>query len=161
MERIKTTEKLEFDAIYADGTRRHISEGVLWEADKDDNLIFHQGTDRLSVITAAAEGALMYLKRIGPGLKVLAVGMCLRAETAAVLRKLVSYALQLMDPERNVKQAIYRLGQMDMQASIADMLEDLADGTQGEVCTTLIDAAERIRSLAVCEKVEEAADGDA
>lgn len=155
MERIKATEKLEFDAIYADGTWRHISEGVLWEVDKDDNLIFHQGTDRLSVITAAAEGALKYLKHIGPGLKVLAVGMCLRAETAAVLRELVSYALQLMDPERNVKQAIYRLGQMDMQASIADMLEDLADGTQGDICTTLIDAAQRVRDLKLCDAIKE------
>ena len=47
------------------------------------------------------------------------------------------------------KQAIYRLGQMDMQASIADMLTDLADGTQGDVCTTLIDAAQRVRDLEV------------
>lgn len=52
------------------------------------------------------------------------------------------------------KQAIYRLGQMDMQASIADMLTDLADGTQGEVCATLIDAAQRVRDLQVCEKAE-------
>lgn len=155
MERIKTTEKLEFDAIYADGTRRHVFEGVLWEADKDDNLIFHQGTDRLSVITAAAEDVLKYLKHIGPGLKVLAVGMCLSADSAAALRELVSYALQLMDPERNVKLAIYRLGQMDMQASIADMLEDLADGTQGDVCATLIDAAQRVRNLQPCDAVKE------
>lgn len=149
MERIKTTENLEFDAIYADGTRRHVFEGVLWEADKDDNLIFHQGTSRLSVITAAADDALKYLKHIGPGLKVLAAGMCLDADSAAALRELVSYALQFMDPERSVKQAIYRLGQMDMQASIADMLADLADGTQGVVCATLIDAAERVRKLEV------------
>lgn len=47
------------------------------------------------------------------------------------------------------KQAIYRLGQMDMQASIVDMLEDLADGAQGVVCSTLIDAAERVRNLEV------------
>lgn len=46
-------------------------------------------------------------------------------------------------------EAAFRLGQMDMQASIADMLEDLADGTQGEVCATLIDAAQRVRNLEV------------
>ena len=48
-----------------------------------------------------------------------------------------------------VQHAVFRLGQMDMQASIADMLEDLADGTQGDVCTTLIDAAQRVRNLEV------------
>ena len=51
-------------------------------------------------------------------------------------------------PDRR-DQASFRLGQMDMQASIADMLEDLADGTQGEVCATLIDAAQRVRNLEV------------
>lgn len=45
------------------------------------------------------------------------------------------------------KQACFRLGQMDMRESIADMLLALADGTQGVVCSTLIDAAERVRKL--------------
>ena len=49
------------------------------------------------------------------------------------------------------QQAIFRLGQMDMQQNIAAMLADLADGTQGEVCATLIDAAERVRKLEVLE----------
>ena len=57
-------------------------------------------------------------------------------------------------------QAAFRLGQMDMQRAAADLLEDLADGTQGVVCSTLIDAAGRIRSLAVCERVEADADGN-
>lgn len=61
---------------------------------------------------------------------------------------------------REQHEAAFRLGQMDMQQAAADLLLDLADGTQGDVCATLIDAAERIRSLAVCEKVKEAADGD-
>lgn len=46
------------------------------------------------------------------------------------------------------KQAIYRLGQMDMKASIADMLTDLADGTQGDMAN-LPDAAQRVRNLEV------------
>lgn len=157
MERIKTTENLEFDVIYADGIRRHVFEGILLEADKDDNLIFHQGTDRLPVITAAAEAVLKYLKHIGPGLKVLAVGMCLSADSAAALRELVSYALQLMDPERNVKLAIYRLGQMDMRDAAAQLILDLADGTHGNVCAALIDAAMQVRDLHLCE---EAGHGD-
>lgn len=53
------------------------------------------------------------------------------------------------------QQAAFRLGQMDMQASIADMLTDLADGTQGVVCSTLIDAAQRVRGLCLCEKSED------
>lgn len=57
--------------------------------------------------------------------------------------------------DRARDQATYRLGQMDMQASIADMLEDLADGTQGEVCTTLIDAAERVRDLKLFDAIKE------
>ena len=149
MEIIKIAEKMEFDVIYADSTKRHVDEGVLWEAAAGGDIIFHKGTSRPEVIAAAAEDVLKYLKHIGPGLKVLAVGMCLSADSAAALRELLSYALQLMDPERNVKQAIYRLGQMDMQTSIADMLTDLADDTQGEVCATLIDAAQRVRNLEV------------
>jgi len=30
MELIKTTPNLEFDAIYADGTREHVKEGILF-----------------------------------------------------------------------------------------------------------------------------------
>ena len=47
------------------------------------------------------------------------------------------------------KQAVFRLGQMDMRENIAAMLTDLADGTHGEVCSTLIDAAERVRQLEI------------
>lgn len=53
------------------------------------------------------------------------------------------------------QQAAFRLGQMDMRESIADMLTDLADGTQGVVCSTLIDAAQRVRGLCLCEKSED------
>ena len=46
-------------------------------------------------------------------------------------------------------QTVFRLGQMDMRESIAAMLTDLADGTHGEVCATLIDAAERVQQLEI------------
>ena len=58
----------------------------------------------------------------------------------------------------NERQAVYRLGQMDMREAAAQMLLDLADGTQGVVCATLLDAAERVRCLAVCESVKGGAD---
>ena len=53
------------------------------------------------------------------------------------------------------RQAIYRLGQMDMREAAAQMLEDLADGTQGIICATLIDAAQRVRDLKLCDAVKE------
>ena len=56
-----------------------------------------------------------------------------------------------MSEQINTKemQAIFRLGQMDMREAAAQMIEDLADGTQGIVCSTLIDAAQRVRKLEV------------
>ena len=56
MERIKTTPNLEFDVIYADGTRRHVSEGVLFEIE-NERVVFHNGTDRAEVLVAVAEAA--------------------------------------------------------------------------------------------------------
>lgn len=56
METIKTSKNVEFDVIYADGTRHHVSEGILFEA-KDNKMIFHNGTDRAAVLFAAAEAA--------------------------------------------------------------------------------------------------------
>lgn len=50
------------------------------------------------------------------------------------------------------RQAIYRLGQMDMREAAAQMLLDLADGTRGTTCATLIDAAQRVRQLNLCEE---------
>ena len=55
------------------------------------------------------------------------------------------------------RQAAFRLGQMDMREAAAQMLLDLADGTQGLVCATLVDAAARVRNLPLCEKAEETA----
>lgn len=56
MQPIKLSDNVEFDVIYADGTRRHVTEGVLFEA-KENRLIFHSGTDREAVIIGVAEGA--------------------------------------------------------------------------------------------------------
>lgn len=61
---------------------------------------------------------------------------------------------------RERRQAIYRLGQMDMREAAAQMLLDLSDGTQGVVCATLIDAAQRVRDLKLCDAIKENADGD-
>ena len=55
-------------------------------------------------------------------------------------------------PDSRRDRATYRLGQMDMREAAAQMLEDLADGTQGTICSTLIDAAQRVRQLNLCEE---------
>lgn len=64
MEAIKTSENVEFDVIYADGTRHHVSEGVLFEV-KGDKLTFHNGTDRAAVIIAVAEAAAEVVGALG------------------------------------------------------------------------------------------------
>lgn len=148
MEVLKITPNMEFDVIYADGTRRHVEEGVLHEAIGDE-IIFHKGTSRPGVLVASAEDILKYLKLIGPGLKALAVGMCLSPEAEAALRELTDCYIQLMDPERPVKQAVFRLGQMDMQASVCDMLRDLAQGAADPVSAGLILAADLVESMEV------------
>ena len=56
MEKIKTSTNVEFDVIYADGTRRHVTEGILFEVE-NERIVFHNGTERPEVIVAAAEAA--------------------------------------------------------------------------------------------------------
>lgn len=63
MEPIKTTKNIEFDVIYADGTRRHVAEGVLFEAN-GNTLTFHNGTDRLAVLLSVAEAAAEAVSRL-------------------------------------------------------------------------------------------------
>ncbi len=65
METIKTSPNVEFDVIYADGTRKRVSEGVLIEAD-GDGLIFHNGTDRPEVVLAACEALAEIIADIAP-----------------------------------------------------------------------------------------------
>lgn len=56
METIKTSTNVEFDVIYADGTRHHVAEGVLF-AVENERIIFHNGTDRPAVMITVAEAA--------------------------------------------------------------------------------------------------------
>ena len=63
MATIKTSENIEFDVIYADGTRRHVAEGVLFEVE-NEKIVFHNGTNRPEVIIATAEAAAEVLGRI-------------------------------------------------------------------------------------------------
>ena len=56
MEEIKTSTNVEFDVIYADGTRRRVTEGVLFGVE-NERIVFHNGTDRPAVMVAVAEAA--------------------------------------------------------------------------------------------------------
>ncbi|MBR2311116.1 MAG: hypothetical protein IKA47_11405 [Oscillospiraceae bacterium] len=64
MDPIKISANTEFEVIYDDGTRRRVQEGVLFEVD-DEKMIFHNGTNRASVLFAAAESALGLIDEIG------------------------------------------------------------------------------------------------
>ena len=63
MEKIKMSKNVEFDVIYADGTHRHVTEGVLFEVE-DERIVFHNGTERPGVIVAAAEAAAEVIGRM-------------------------------------------------------------------------------------------------
>lgn len=64
MESIKTSENVEFDVIYGDGTRHHVSEGVLFEI-KGNELVFHNGTDRATALFRVAEAAAEVVGAMG------------------------------------------------------------------------------------------------
>lgn len=151
MEIIKKDTNTEFDVIYSDGERLHVSEGVLWSV--EDNVItFHNGTSRLNVLFAAIEDAINVVDCIG------------------FIEPLTDY---LFSPPDSVgckkmltavsgdKTAAFRLGQMDMQQAAADMLVDLAESTKGISRSTLLDAAQMIRNLSVCEAVKDGSNGNA
>ena len=56
MEEIKTSKNVEFDVIYADGTRRRVTGGILFGVE-NERIIFHNGTDRPAVVIAVVEAA--------------------------------------------------------------------------------------------------------
>lgn len=150
METVKKCKKVEFDVIYDDGTRRRVKEGVLYEAEASGDMIFHNGTSHLEVLTAAAETALVSLHSIGPGLEVLALGMAISDESRAALACLAKFANDLLNIDSAEKQACFRLGQKDMQASAVDALFAAADATRIDgVHAALKAAAEMIRNLEV------------
>lgn len=150
MEIHKQSNNVEFDVCYDDGTKCHVEEGVLISVE-DGMTTFHLGTSRLSVLFAAVEDLLKFIDFLG---KAKALDFCLQQPPVCkAYQKLLGIASEQ-------KQAIYRLGQMDMREAAAQMLLDLSDGTQGVVCSTLIDAAQRVRDLKLCDAIKENADGD-
>ena len=72
METIKASKSVEFDVIYADGTRRHVNEGVLFSVE-NKKMIFHNGTDSAAVLLSVAEAAADVVGRMGLDEKVKAL----------------------------------------------------------------------------------------
>lgn len=56
METIKSSKNVEFDVIYANGSRLRVKEGMLFGVE-DESIIFHNGTSRPEVAIAVAEAA--------------------------------------------------------------------------------------------------------
>ena len=125
MEIIKTSSNMEVDVIYADGTRRRV------------------------LITS---GSIDLVKRAAMVMPHLFEGTGFNPLNADVsnivaITRTDHDILHQADSAR--QQAIFRLGQMDMQQSIADMLTAKADSIFGVVRATLLDAAEQVRRMEV------------
>lgn len=58
MEQYKVSE-IEFDVLYADGTKKHVKKGILFEEASDHTIHLHIGTDnQLNMFRAIAEALL-------------------------------------------------------------------------------------------------------
>lgn len=147
MEAIKTSASgVEFDIIYDDGSKHHVKEGCLVEV-CDDEVIWHNGTDRLSVVFATASCILDVIKITGTA-KIFAAYLQDEPEssrTVSVLREVCCHLFA----DGTAKQAVFRLGQMDMKASVCDMLRDAANNAVDESRTGLIVAADLVESMEV------------
>ena len=118
------------------------------------NLLFGDGTSRRVVITSGAVDLVKRAAMVTPFLFERTGINPLSAEASNIVA-VTRADHDILHQGYREQQAAFRLGQMDMRESIADMLTDLADGTQGVVCSTLIDAAQRVRGLCLCEKSED------
>ena len=149
MEMRKESKNVEFDVIYDDGTRKRIKEGVLHEVENEE-IIFHNGTDRAEVWIAAAEDMLKALSGVSGGIESLMVGMaaddkCGKAVTR--MRGMLRAVHELEKEESAEKRAVFCLGQMDMWESVIAMLEDRKKQAAPLVRLTLDAVIQDVRRL--------------
>ena len=64
MKPIKLTENLEFDLIYADGIRKRVKEGILFEV-VGEKMFLHNGSDRKEVLFAVIECVVETAREMG------------------------------------------------------------------------------------------------
>lgn len=149
MEMIKESKNLEFDVIYDDGTRKRVKKGVLHEVENEE-IIFHNGTDRPEVWIAAAEDMLKALNTVPGGIESLLVGMAADNKSEKVVTKMrgmLRSVHELEKEESAEKKAVFRLGQMDMLESVIAMLEDRTKTTEPFVTLTLKAMIKEIKIL--------------
>ncbi len=68
MELYKKTKNLEFDAVYADGTKKRIHKGILFEETEKGTLDVHIGTDnQLNLLIAIVDAVGLMLQSMTRG----------------------------------------------------------------------------------------------
>ena len=153
METIKESPNVEFEVIYADGERKRVPEGVLLGVEEDGSITMHNGTDCAAVWFAAADGMLVAIDACNA----LPVLVRSRMQDPVSFQTLKALAEEVNRRLGKSDAATFRLGQMDMKESIADMLEGVSNGTNGFLLSdALIHAAALVRSMKIPEgRIEE------
>ena len=153
METIKESPNVEFEVIYADGERKRVPEGVLLGVEEDGSITLHNGTDCAAVWFAAADGMLVAIDACNA----LPVFVRNRMQDPVSLKTLKTLAVEVNRRLGKSDAAIFRLGQMDMKFSAADMLEAVSKGTEDEIVSAaLLQAAALVRDMKVSEgRIEE------
>lgn len=146
MEAIKVSPNVEFEVIYADGQRKRVPDGVLFGVEEDNSITLHNGTDCSAVWFAAAAAMLIALDACDALPEFVLVSLT-ETESFHALKKLaeeVHRRIWLRNP------ATFRLGQMDMQQSAADMLEDTSKQAEdGLVASAFLQAAALVRGIEI------------
>lgn len=145
MEEIKVSPNVEFEVIYADGERKRVQEGLLFGVEEDGSMILHNGTDDAVVWFAAANAMLVALNTCDAMPKFVLTSLT-ETQSFHALKKLaeeIHRRIWLKTP------ATFRLGQMDVLASIRDMLMDAANETADESRYGLIVASNMIATMEV------------
>ena len=82
------------------------------------------------------------------------MGCQVMLQAADALELVSGLVAEHRNPNTPEKQAIFRLGQMDMRESAAAALRKAADGTHGITCSSLLAAADLILELEVADRAE-------
>lgn len=153
METIKERPNVEFEVIYADGERKRVPEGVLLGVEEDGFITLHNGTDRAAVWFAAADGMLVAIDACNA----LPVFVRNRMQDPVSFQALKTLSEEVSRRLGKSDEATFRLGQMDLRESAADMLEDLSkEIADSIVSAAFLQAAALVREMKVPEgRIEE------
>ena len=133
METIKEIPNVEFEVIYANGERKRVPEGVLLGVEEDGSITLHNGADCVAVWFAAADGMLVAIDACNA----LPVFVRNRMQDPVSFQALKALAEEVSRRLGKSDAATFRLGQMDLRESAADMLEDLSK----EIADSIVSAA--------------------